>query len=69
MTGSPDRLGLWVAGFPGHWVTKCVSVPCLIGDCVKWSMKLTLMRQFYVAIYQLVREDNTVNVVSSFDCR
>ena len=28
-TGSPGQLGLRVAGFPGHWVTKCDPVPCL----------------------------------------
>ena len=29
-TGSPGQLGLRVAGFLGHWVTKCDPVPCLI---------------------------------------
>jgi len=29
-TRSPGQLGLRVAGFPGHWVTKCDPVPCLV---------------------------------------
>jgi len=29
-TGSPGQLGLRVAGFPGHWVTKSDPVPCLV---------------------------------------
>ena len=29
-TGSPGQLGLRVAGFPGHWVTKCDPVPSLL---------------------------------------
>ena len=29
-TGSPGQLGLRVAGFPGHWVTKCDPVPSLV---------------------------------------
>ena len=28
-TGSPGQLGLRVAGFPGHWVTKCDPVPSM----------------------------------------
>jgi len=28
--GSPGQLGLRVAGFPGHWVTKCDPVPFLV---------------------------------------
>jgi len=30
-TGSPGQLGLLVAGYPDHWVTKCDPVPCLTG--------------------------------------
>jgi len=29
-TGSPGQLRLRVAGFPGHWVTKCDPVACLV---------------------------------------
>ena len=28
------QLGLRVAGFPGHWVTKCDPVPCLVRSAV-----------------------------------
>ena len=34
-TGSPGQLGLRVAGFPDHWVTKCDPVPCLV--CISLS--------------------------------
>ena len=37
-TMSQGQLGLWVAGFPGRWVTKCDPVPsvhCRLSEVVK----------------------------------
>ena len=38
----PGQLGLRVAGLPGHWLTKCDPVPCLVHLFITHRPTLTL---------------------------
>ena len=43
--GSPGQLGLRVAGFPGHWVTKCDPVPSLMCNAPYGDVSRHTLRQ------------------------
>ena len=50
-TGSPDQLGLWVAGFPGHWVAGSQNVTQFhvwyIPSHLLYTMAFQLTNYFY----------------------
>ena len=53
---SPGQLGLRVAGFPGHWVTKCDPVPCLDTTGHTTSLVITVGDQENLAEYLVLCE-------------
>jgi len=68
-TGSPGQLGHRVAGFPGHWVTKCYPVPSLLPRYVRQGIIYTAFVIYTAAAAAEVRRVGRWRCTATKCCR